>query len=165
MVVKLCHAPNLNCSACLYVCVQGCNVFVYANQSRVRVLTHALTCRDLASSDWEWCPSLCYWWFHPLRQHWAVSLSLPKISCPSMFWLGFSWKTQTVWSLNLAVVGWMYCYPPLAFSDSSPSCVPSPMPGEKKSQSETGSDFLRISKTHCCVWGLLEEGAPTRLHF
>lgn len=164
MVVKLCHAPNLDGSVGLNACVQGCNVFVCAKQWRVRELTHALTCPDWARSDWEWCPHLRYWWFHPLRQQQAVSLSLPKLSCPSLFLLGFSWKTQAVWSLNMAVVGWVYCYPPLAFSDSSPSYDPSPMHGEKKSQSETGSDFLRISKTHCCVWGQLEEGAPTCLH-
>lgn len=41
--------------------------------------------------------------------------------------------------------------PSITFSDSSPSRVPSPMHGEKKSQSETGNHFLRISKTLLCL--------------
>ena len=108
MLVKLYHAPNL--------CMRVCSVSACANQSAVRELAHALTCPDWAKSDQEWCPSLRYCWFHRLRQHQAVSLSLPKMSCP-LFWLGFSWKTQAVWSPNMAVVGWVCCYPPLAFSD------------------------------------------------
>lgn len=62
-----------------------------------------------------------------------MSLSLPKnVLCPSLFWLGFSRKTQAVWTLNMAVVGWVCCYPSLAFPDSSPSRVPSPMCGKKE---------------------------------
>ncbi len=94
MVVKLsCTKPIfLSVSAC----VPKCNVFVYANRSRVRELTYALTCSDRANSNWEWCPCLHYWWFHPLRKHQAASHSLPKISCPSLFWLGLFWETQAV---------------------------------------------------------------------
>lgn len=83
----------------------------------------------------------------------------PKMSCPSLFWLDFSWTTQAVWSLGMVVVGWVYCYPPLAFSDGSP---PSLMHDEEESQYKTGSDFLRISKTRCYVWGQLKESVPCR---
>lgn len=54
-----------------------------------------------------------------------------KISCP-LFWLSFSWKEKAVWTLKMAVVGWVCCYPSLAFPDSSPYCVPSPMCGKKE---------------------------------
>lgn len=38
--------------------MQVCNVFVCANQSRVRELSHALTCPVWANSERGWCPSL-----------------------------------------------------------------------------------------------------------
>lgn len=78
-------------------CMQVCNKLLSANQSTFRELSHALTCPDWANSDWEWCPFLRYWLFHPLRQHQPVSLSLPRISCTSLFWLDFSWLCE-VWT-------------------------------------------------------------------
>lgn len=61
----------------------------------------------------------------------ATSHCVPQ---PALNFLSFFVLTELF--LDMAVVGRVYCYPPLPFSDSSPSYVPSPMHGEKKSRTD-----------------------------